>query len=417
MRTLKAFAVALPMLLAASPLVMLAAVPAQAQEQKAAANQVSAAVGKPLQEAQALMTAKKFREARAKLKEADALPNKTPYEQSLVDEYTASVAVNLGDYATAARSFEATLTRGFLPAAQVPQRLMTLTQLNYHAKEYGKAIEYGNRYLKEVGANQEVAELVMQAHFQRNDYANTITALQGLIRASQQAGKAPKHAWLQMLMSSQHQLGREQDLIATLEQTLRLYPSAEYWQTMFVYVQRGGGTDRQLLENYRLKHAVGAAQNADYVGMAELALALSVPGDAKQVLEAGFQKGILGTAAATKDRENRLLNMARTQSAEDQKTLASQDAEMKAAAAGDGDVKLGEAYLSYAQYDKAAAVIQRGLAKGGVKDVDLAKLHLGVALLHLKQSAEAAKVFAGVSSKSRYAQLARLWGIHAAAAK
>src|SRR2546422_8561846 len=54
------------------------------------------AVGKPLLEANELMKAKKFQEALAKLQEADAVPNKTPYEVATLEQLRGVAAFSLG---------------------------------------------------------------------------------------------------------------------------------------------------------------------------------------------------------------------------------------------------------------------------------------------------------------------------------
>src|SRR5438067_11440435 len=74
---------------------------AQAQEA------VRPEVGKPLQAAQELIRAQRFKEALAKVREADAVPNKSAGESSLIERMRIAAASGAGDVETAARSFEA----------------------------------------------------------------------------------------------------------------------------------------------------------------------------------------------------------------------------------------------------------------------------------------------------------------------
>ena len=60
---------------------------------------------------------------------------------------------------------------------------------------------------------------------------------------------------------------------------------------------------------------------------------------------------------------------------------ASRTPRREAKPTGDSDVKLGAAYLSYGENDKAIEALQRGIGKGGVKDPDEAGLLLGIAYL------------------------------------
>jgi hypothetical protein len=66
-----------------------------------AADTVRADVGKPLQEAQRLLGSGKAREAVAKLKEADAVGNKTEFEKYQIERVRAAAATTAGDTPTA----------------------------------------------------------------------------------------------------------------------------------------------------------------------------------------------------------------------------------------------------------------------------------------------------------------------------
>ena len=415
MRTLKALLLrkalilSLPALMTAGEVVSVTAVGALlAAPAYAAKDTVSAKVGKPLQDAQALVKAGDFKGALAKVKEAQAIPGKSPFETKTVNEFLAFVAIKQGDYASAAQAYESLL--GSDPA-QVGQRLKVLTQLNYQIKNYGKAVQFGNRYLKEVGGDVDIALLVAQAYYIQKDYTNTIAATDNLIKIARAKGQPVKENWLQLQMSSYHNLNRDKDSVAVLDQLLVSYPSPRYWKDRLIILQTAGSmSDRDRVELYRLKRAAGVLEADEVVEMAEIAMAIGLPGDAKSVLEYGFDTKIIG-AGNNKDRENRLLNKARADSAEDMKALEKQATQSQAAAKGDLETKVGEAYMTYGQYDKAAAAISDGLKKGGVESEDLAKLHLGETLFAQKKYAEAAKTFKSVKADSDVGKFAKLWAI------
>ena len=70
-----------------SPLILQAVVGSAAYaEDEAKPGTVRPEVGKPLQAAKAAMDAKKYSEALAHLKEADAVGNKTPFEEGLTEQ-------------------------------------------------------------------------------------------------------------------------------------------------------------------------------------------------------------------------------------------------------------------------------------------------------------------------------------------
>jgi tetratricopeptide (TPR) repeat protein len=77
--------------------------------------------------------------------------------------------------------------------------------------------------------------------------------------------------------------------------------------------------------------------------------------------------------------------------------------------------RLGEAYASYGQHDKAIAALERSLQKGGLKHIGDTKLRLGVAYLRAGQAARAREVLGSISGGDGAAEIARLWLLHASA--
>ena len=191
------------------------------------------------------------------------------------------------------------------------------------------------------------------------------------------------------------------------------FPNHNYWEQLLAVTQHvDESDDRVTLNLYRLMLELDAMRrDTDYVEMAQLAIEAGVPGDAVKVLDKGFQNKVLESEDVARRRS--LLQEAKTAAAADQKALAGLEGEARNAKAGEADVGLGTAYLSYDQYDKAAEALRRGLQKGGVKRPDEAQLLLGTALLKLNQQDEAVKAFEAVPDTSKYARVANLWEIYA----
>jgi hypothetical protein len=72
-------------------------------------------------------------------------------------------------------------------------------------------------------------------------------------------------------------------------------------------------------------------------------------------------------------------------------------------------VNIGYNYVLNGQFDKGIALIEQGIAKGGLKSVDEAKLHLGMAYLHAGNRDKAKEVFKSIQSNDGAADLGRLW--------
>src|SRR5262245_25289384 len=75
-------------------------------------------LGKPLSAGIELLKAGKFTEALAKVKEAEAIPDRTPYENFVLDQLRGGAAAGAGDTATAMRSYEAVIATNRLPPAE-----------------------------------------------------------------------------------------------------------------------------------------------------------------------------------------------------------------------------------------------------------------------------------------------------------
>jgi len=69
----------------------------------------------------------------------------------------------------------------------------------------------------------------------------------------------------------------------------------------------------------------------------------------------------------------------------------------------------GLAYSGLGQHDKGVAPIQQGIARGGLRRKDDAKLHLGIALHRAGHKQRAAQVLRTVGGTDGTADLARLW--------
>ena len=80
---------------------------------------------------------------------------------------------------------------------------------------------------------------------------------------------------------------------------------------------------------------------------------------------------------------------------------------------GEALVNVGFAYVSGGQFDTGITMMEQGIAKGGLRRPDEAKLHLGIAYLSAGRKADAVRTFQNVGGADGTAELARLWLIFA----
>lgn len=371
---------------------------------------LSAAVGKPLQAAQELAGKQKYKEAVAKVREAEKIPNKTAYESYVINQMLAFTLAGAGDYGGAARAYEAVITSGRLSGEDVGKSLKNTANLYYQAENYSKAAQYGSRYLSEIGPNSDIQLLVAQSYYLAKDNANAYKYISQAVSSVERNGGRPDENWLKLQMATAHGQNDRAGTTAALEKLVTFYPKPTYWDDLLENVLGGQGlNDRLFLEVYRLKQATGVLRAADdYMEMAQIAIQLGLPGEAQGVLQKGFANKVLGKDA----RHQKLLDLANQQAGVDKPTLANQDKQASAQAKGEALVRLGEAYASYGMYDKAVSAITRGIQKGGVNSLTDARIQLGRAYLGAKNTAQARATFKLIENKGALGRLGNLWEIY-----
>lgn len=379
--------------------------------QAIAQDKIGPKVGKPMKAAQEAIQKKQWDQALKSIEAADAVAGKSAFEQFQINEFRGYVFLQQKKYAEVAKIYELNLNSGKLPADQVADRQKALIQLNTATRNYPKVIEIGDKWVKGNGQDVETRVLVAQAHYLQKDYKNAISLMQGAIKGAEQAGKVVDENWLQLVRSSQQNLGDMAGASETLEKLVRLYPKAEYWDFLLSSRMRQKNSDRVQLNLYRLAGEVGVLSNADeYVEMTEMLLEAGLPGEAKSVMDAGYEAKAFETAdKARADRYARRLNEAKTAATKDQQSLPTIEKDALKSPTGQGDVALGLAYSSFGQYDKAVAAIAKGLQKGGVRDPQEAQIMLGIANLKLGKKADAIKAFEQVKDDAPMIDVARLW--------
>src|SRR3979490_1122135 len=98
--------------------IVLFAAGAFAQEPGGGARAGRPEFGKPIQVAIELIKSKKGKEALAKVREAQAVDDRTAYENYLVERLLGQAAAAAGDASTAARAFENVVTSPGTPAGE-----------------------------------------------------------------------------------------------------------------------------------------------------------------------------------------------------------------------------------------------------------------------------------------------------------
>jgi hypothetical protein len=373
-------------------------------------------IGKPLQAAQEMIKSGKYREALAKVREADAVGGKTAAETTLVERMRLAAASGAGDADVAAHSFDA-ISASVAPADKL-RMIESIAGTYYRAKDYAKAQQWYARYFKEGGTSAANRTLMIQTQYLSGDLAGAEQELMAEIQAAERSGAVPAEDRINLLMNAAVKRNDINGETFALERLVSYYPKKEYWVTLMSRMQRKPNfSDRLTLDTYRLSLATGSMTAAnDYSEMAQLALQAGTGAEARQVLDKGFAAGILGTGPEAA-RHKRLSDLVNKRNEESKKTAAADEQEALNAKDGNDLVTIGFNDVFAGEKAKGISLMQQGIAKGGLKRPDDAKLHLAIAQLLSGDLAKSQATLKTVGGTDGTTDMARLWALYARRAK
>ncbi|WP_284618418.1 tetratricopeptide repeat protein [Aquabacterium humicola] len=406
------------LLVSAAPVGAQTAAPASAASAPAGPT-VRAEVANPLNAAQTMIRANQGKEALAKVAEAEGVPNLTPYEQHTINHTKAVAALAAGDPALSLSLFEKVLASSFMPEKDRLPITESAVRLAIQSKNHAKAIEHLKSYKQQGGNDGALLRAHAQLLAETNDFAGAIAEAKAQIAAETAAGRKPPETLYRVLGYSQQKANDTAGYVQTLEQLVQQYPTPDYWADLLSRIVRkpGFSDDRLRLDVYRLQRSLGVKLEGEEIAdMAQRAMLIGLPAEAKALLDEGYGAGLLGKgkdAAA----QAKLRDQANKAAAQDAKALAENEAAAQKAKDGTALVNLGMAVAGTGAWDKAATLIEQGIAKGGLRRADEAALHLGYVQWRAGRSDDALRSFGGVKGADEGTNdLARLWAYHVRAA-
>ena len=200
-----------------------------------------------------------------------------------------------------------------------------------------------------------------------------------------------------------------------MEKLVTYYPKKEYWVDLLSRMQRKPNFSDRLVA--RRLSALARHRQHDGAGRLHGDGAARAPGRPGQRRQAG--RSTRGSAAARSapapqaERAKRLKALVDKKLAEDTASRAEDERQAAAAKSGDALVALGMNLVYAGQAAKGVQLMQQGIAKGGLKRPEDAKLHLGIAQLVAGDKAKAQATFKTVQGTDGTADLARLWALYA----
>lgn len=370
--------------------------------------QVSKQILKPLIAAQEASKKEQWADCVAKIKEVEAFENRTPYDNYVLNDILGFCALRTGDNPLAISAWSQVVESEFADAARASSLRKGLLQLSYQGKDYVKAVQYGRKLIEMGTADEAVYLLTIQSYYLQNDFKGSEKLAVDYITSLEQKAQTPPDLSLQLYASSCIKQDNDICTMNALEKQAKYFPKKETWPNLSLLLFRSGG-EANTLNIFRIaRDAGGLTRGEEYTEMAQLSIEKGLPGEAQSTIEEGQAKGLY-SVKATQDLANRLLATAKAQAAADKPTLIKQDIEAAGKKNGEVDARIALAFMSYGDYEKAAAAFERGLAKGNVRNPEETKLNLGISQLKAGKKDAAVATLSSVQGDDTLRRLARLW--------
>jgi len=261
----------------------------------ARADTVRPAVGKPLQQASALIQEKNYQAALLKIHRAAAVPHLSAYESLVIAEVGGAAATGAGDYRQAVTDYQQVLASGMLPPGQQVQLIQAIAGFYYQLADYPSTITWVNRYIAAQGQDSRTRLLLAQAYYQSGDYPHAEQAAARGVQAAKITGQPAPQSELQLFASAAQKAGDKPGYQTALLALLAAYPTPQSWQAAIDgLVAMPGFPDRLALDVYRLRRATGTlTAPGDYEDYAERAVLAGHRAEARAVITEGFSAQIL----------------------------------------------------------------------------------------------------------------------------
>ena len=313
-------------------------------------------------------------------------------------------AVDAKDNAATLSALQGILNSGYLSPAETLPLYMNVGQLNYNAKNYDPAATAFEQVLKIDPNHLEATVMLGETRNGQGRSAEAVTLIEKAIAAKTATGQKADESWYKrsVALAFNAKLPNAPDLS---RKWVSAYPSPKTWRdTIRIYQTSSQLDDSGLIDTMRLAQATGAlAGENDYFRFANTLVTKGFAGEAKTVLEQGFEAKSIDKSKAT---FSQLYSLASTKSQGDRATLDGSAKTALAAATARQAMVTAEAYYGYGDYQKSADLFRAALGKQGV-DKDVANLRLGMALARAGDKAGATAALNAVGGTQ--SGIAKLW--------
>ncbi len=342
---------------------------------------------------------------------AAAVPSLSPSEQQLVWRLQAVAALRGQQWGLAIERLEGVLALPNVPPADRSALMESLVNASIQNKEPARTVRVARQYLQSGGTHPGIRMALLQSLSQTGEHQAVVQEMNVFLQQDAAQSRQTPEAQLRLLALAHRQLKDDAGYFAALKRLLALYPSKAYWADAIARLTNlPGFNPRYELDCYRLFVETDNLEEAsEYAEMAGLALKAGLPAEALRVLNAGYDKGVLGQGGDAVAHA-RLRSEAQKKQKEDDVLLPQLEQGAKDANAW---TAVAEAHASKQNWGAAHGAFERALASGGVRREAELRLHYGISLFKAGQQAAALAQWQAIQTDLTAQELAALWRLRA----
>lgn len=329
------------------------------------------------------------------------------YERAMLHNFYGFIYYNDGQTDKAISAFEQVVKQDPIPESLEKGTLFSLAQLSMANGNYGKTIEFLDKWDLVHQGKPPVNNNVLraQASYQSKDYINAAKYIESAIVQAVEEDKAPEENWYILQRAVYFELKDSKKVTEILEQMVRLFNKPEYWVQLAGMYGELEQEDKQLAVMEAAYQQGFVTKKSELMTLSQIYYFNGLPYKAAKVLSKGIEDKLI-----EKNAKN-LKFLAQSWQGAKEVDEAVDVLTQLASITDDGNADLNIAEI-YLQKGKSKLVVQhaiKAIAKGKLKNKGNAYLALGMANVNLKQFDDALEAFNSAKEIKSSERMATQW--------
>ena len=329
------------------------------------------------------------------------------YERAMLHNFYGFIYYNAGKNEQAIKAFEQVVEQDPIPESLEKGTLFSLAQLSMANGNYGKTIEFLDRWdLVHQGKSPLNNNLLRaQASYQSKDYKSAAKFIEAVIAQAADEEKEAEENWYILQRAVYFELKDTKKVTEILEQMVRLFNKPEYWIQLAGMYGELEQEDKQLAVMEAAYQQGFVTQKSELITLSQIYYFNGLPYKAAKVLSKGIEQKII-----EKNVKN-LKFLAQSWQGAKEADNAIKVLNQLASITDDGNADLNIAEI-YLQQGKSELVIQhaeKAIVRGKLTNPGNAYLALGMANVNLKKFDDALDAFKSAKEIKSSQRIATQW--------